>query len=243
MGFLDRFRRGRSDDQYSAGGSRIYRHEEAAEPVLSGGDPDLIEAIDAHIERHLGEPEGVFHQALSPYVHVDIHVVMPTQERPMITLVTSGMSERPMDAPSDDVSRAELVMALPPDWPIDHDAFDDERVYWPFRLLQNLAVLPHSFNTWLWFGHTVPNGDPPEPYAEDTQFCCALLFPVMTVDEPFTRLEHGDHTVTFLGVYPLYADEMQLKLEQGTDALVDGFEALQLTERLQPGRASAARAS
>ena len=161
-GGMNWFRR-RRKGEVSAGGSTIYRHEEAVEPVLSVGDPTLIEAISAHIEAHVGEPEGVYHQQLSPYVHVDIHVVPATDDRPWITLVTSGMSERAMVAPPElgsEFERAELVLALPPDWPVDHESFSDERHYWPFRLLQELAALPHQFNTWLWFGHTVPHGEP-----------------------------------------------------------------------------------
>jgi hypothetical protein len=145
--------------------------------------------------------------------------VPPADERPFYTLATSGMSERPMRAPSDGRAYAELVLALPPDWPMEPEAFEDERRYWPFRLLQTLATLPHQFETWLWIGHTVPNGDPPEPYAPDTGLCCAMLGPALTV-------------------LALHRDEMEAKLEGGMEALIDPLDQAGVTELLDPARPS-----
>jgi hypothetical protein len=236
--------RRRKRQAHSPGGSALLRHEQEAEPVLSVGDPELIEAVGAHIERHVGEPAGVLHQILSPYVHVDIHVVPPSEERPWTTLVTSGMSERAMAAPpelGEEFSRAELVLALPPEWPVDQESFADENVYWPFRLLQDLAALPHRFETWLWHEHTIPNGDPAEPYAPTTSLCCAMLGPPMLNGQEFGRLRLPDgRVVAFLAVYPLHAEEMRLKLEHGSEALIDRFADVGLTELLDPQRPSLA---
>ena len=240
MGFLDRFKRG---DEVSPGGSEIYRHTESRQPGTTPADAILIEAIEAHIEQHIAKPEFVWHQLLSLYVHVDIHIVPPADERPWITLVTSGMSERAMNAPpelGDEVTRAELVMALPPDWPTGQEAMQDERNHWPFRLLQMLAALPHEYDTWLWIGHTIPNGDPPEPYADSTGLCCAMLFPAETAGEDFVQMRTGDHVVTFLGVFPLYEDEMRLKLEGGADELGRRLDEAGVTELLDPTRPSVA---
>ena len=53
------------------------------------------------------------------------------------------------------LERAELAIALPPDWKLDEGSMKDERWYWPFRLLKVLARLPISSDTWLGFGHTM----------------------------------------------------------------------------------------
>ena len=158
----------------SRGGSRIYRHDNPAPAELAEGDQGLIDAVSDHVRKHFGEPESVLHEIISTYVHVDLHVVMPTEERPVITVVTSGMSERPM--PGD--VYAELMLVLPPTWPTQGDpAFETEEGYWPYRLLKTLARLPHEFQTRLWLGDTVPNGDPPERYARNTKLCGALIAP------------------------------------------------------------------
>ncbi len=135
---------------------------------------------------------------------------------------------------------AELTIALPADWPTDHEGFDDERVYWPIRLLKSLGRLPHDHSTFLWYGHTIPNGDPPGPYAADTDLCCALVSPPIGAPVEFNELVVGDRTVRFLGVIPLYEDEMRLKLAKGTDALLDRFDDAGIGDIVVPGRANVA---
>jgi hypothetical protein len=208
----------------------VYRHEAPDEDlVLASGDDESIAAIGAHIEEHLGPIDSVFHELVSDRVHVDIHRVPPTDEVPFLTLVTSGMSDRPMNAPDelDGVDYAELVMFLPPMWKLDEEDLEDERNYWPVRQLKRLARLPHRYDTWLWESHSVPNGDPPEPFAPDTELCGVVLIPPILAPEGFETLELGpDKTVHFFAVMPLYAEEMQVKLENGVDALygmVDEF--------------------
>jgi hypothetical protein len=233
VGLFDRLRR-------TPGGDNVYVYDESRPPEATTGDADLIEAVAAHIEAHIGEPDLVFHQLVSEYVHVDIHIVNPSEERPWFTLVTSGMSERPMTTPDGigaEYSRAELTMALPPDWPIQSK---EERHYWPFRILQQIATLPHRFGSWVWTNHTIPNDDPPQPYAEDTGFCCALLgVPLLAADD-FVHMTHGDHAVTFLGIYPLYEDETNFKLNDGAKALNERLSAAGVTELLDPSRPSVA---
>jgi Suppressor of fused protein (SUFU) len=217
----------------SGPGSPIIRHEEWAEPQISGGDPRLIEAIEAHVTEHFGAPTAVWHQIVSLYVHVDVHVVEPTPERPVYTLVTSGMSERPMRSADGD-RYAELMMVLPPTWPSD--------ARWPFTLLQDLAELPHGFDTTLWTGHTVPHGDPPKPYAPETKLCGALLMPPLLAPEGFETLVHDDREIRFFAVIPLHRDEMQLKLDQGLDPLLDLLDDAEVTEILDADRPSVAPA-
>ena len=126
-------------------------------------------------------------------------------------------------------------MALPPDWPI-HSK--EERHYWPFRLLQSIAALPHKFDTWLWLNHTIPNDDPPMPYADDTGFCCALLSEPVLAGPDFLHMRHDDHTVVFLGICPLFEDETNFKLNEGAKALNERLEAASVTELLDPTRPS-----
>jgi hypothetical protein len=119
------------------------------------------------------------------------------------------------------------------------EELEDERKYWPIRLLKSLARFPHECKTWLGFGHTVPNGDPPAPFADDTDLCCALLLPPVRVPAAFYDLKLRDgREVNVYGVVPLYAEEMQLKLTCGTDALLERFDDAGVTELLEPRRAN-----
>ena len=219
------------EPQRSPDGTELKQYSERVHEAdaVSGGDERLIEAVGDHLTEHFGPEPAVFHEVVSPTVHVDLFLSAATDDRLFHVVTTCGMAELPMRPPGEevaDLTHAELFMLLPPDWPLEHEAFKDERNWWPLRLLKQLARLPHEYDTWLWTGHTVPNGDPPEPYAAGTGLCCALLVPPLGVPDGFAELERPDAaTIHFLMVLPIHQDEMRLKLDEGLDALVDRFDA------------------
>lgn len=119
-------------------------------------------------------PPARGHGLVSPSAHIDVPTVPPSADRPFRLLMSAGMSSRPMKTPpgAEEHRYAEIVLALPHDWPLTREAFADERHHWPMRWIERLARRPHELDPWLWFGRTVPNGDPPRPFADDT---CGLL--------------------------------------------------------------------
>jgi Suppressor of fused protein (SUFU) len=233
-------------EETSPGGSRIYRHQRSAsdEFQVSGGDPDLITAIEAHLDHSFGKTgDWVFHEIVSPTIHLDVHLVPPSDDFPFQRLVTSGMAEAPMSVPEgfEETAFAELTIALPSEWPLDQEALENESVYWPIRLLKALARLPHDYSTFLWYGHTIPNGDPPAPYAENTDLCGAIIIPPLLAPSGFGEVQLADgRRVRILGVLPLHGDEMQLKLDKGADALYDRLEQNQIADVIDPSRPSVA---
>jgi hypothetical protein len=103
-----------------------------------------------------------------------------------------------------------------------------------------MARLPHEYNTWLGYGHTVPNGDPPEAFASGTDLCgWILLPPFLSLSKDFFELRISDEkTIHFFALWPLHEDEMNLKLRKGADALLERFEAHGVTEVIQAARAT-----
>lgn len=202
------------------------------------GDSETIEAVSAHITRHVGPIHSVFHEVFSDLVHVDIHWVRPTQRRPFHTLVTSGMSDRPMAAPpgAEACTHAEVLVTLPADWRLTEADFNEERWYWPLRWLKILARLPHEFDTWLWDLHTVPNGDPPAPFADGTAFCCMMLVKPVSLPEEFWTLAIGDKTIHFFALLPLYREEVDHKLKHGGESLLPRFEKAGISDIVDPTR-------
>lgn len=197
------------------------------------GDGDNIDAIDAHVTQHIGPIAMVFHEIISDLVHIDVHWVKPTHDRPFHTLITSGMSDRPMTTPegAEAFRHAELVICLPPEWPMDQNKWKDPIHYWPIRTLKFLARFPHEYETWLSYLHTVPNGDPPEPFASSTKLCGAMLVPPIFVDAEFSTLKIDDEkTIFFWVVMPLYEEEMNFKLKQGGEALLDRFDKYDINQ-------------
>ena len=230
-------------DERSPSGSPIYRHAAAKEWQPPQGE-ECIEQISDHIEAHLGPVKSVFHEIVSDIVHIDVHFVQPTRAMPFVRLVTSGMSDLPMSTPAGaDVPRfAELMITLPPDWKLDAESFKDEAWYWPVRLLKSLARLPHQYDTWLGWGHTIPNGDPATTYDASVPFSGAIILPSMTAPQAFGTLDIDDSKrIAFLAVWPLLPGEMDFKLKHGTDALIDCFEKHRVRDAVDPKRRDATR--
>ncbi len=182
-----------------------------------------MEAVEGHIQQYFGEIENVFHELVSPDIHVDICIVPPSQERDYYTLVTMGMGAHRMNVPEELVEykleRAELLIALPANWKLDQESMKDEQWYWPVRLLKSLARLPINCDSWLGHGHTVENR---EPFADNTKLCTAILIgPQDTEDGSEVCILPGGEEVNFYQVISLYEDELDYKLEHDADALLD----------------------
>ncbi|MBX7222876.1 MAG: suppressor of fused domain protein [Blastocatellia bacterium] len=229
-----------SDEEFSEAGQPIYRHGERKQPFeLAEGDPNRIALISDHISRHLGPVEMVLHEIVSDLIHIDLHWVKPTPERNFHTLVTSGMSDRPMTVPpgAENFQFAELMVCLPPNWPVSQEAFTDEMNYWPIRWLKILARFPHEYGTWVGMGHSIPNGDPPEPLAPLAEMCCWLLLPPLLAPMEFYQLQVNPHkSIHFYAIVPIFREEMELKLRSGTDALLDKFDEFEVTELIDLDR-------
>ncbi len=227
--------------EHSASGAPILRHTDNGRDwrPTTYAEEEWLERIERHADRYLGEAESVFHELLSDTVHIDVHVIRPTPERNYYTLYTTGMSALPMHTPEDakDFAYAELMISLPPDWPLMEEALEESNYYWPIRWLKTLARLPHDYNTWLGWGHTIPHGDPAMPFAENTDMCALMVLPPLEVDEDFLALDMGDgRQVHFYAILPLYLEELEYKLVHGMDALLDKFEEHNINEIVDPKR-------
>lgn len=184
---------------------------------------DEIDIIEKHIEHYYGNFEFVFHEKVSPDIHVDICLIPPSEECNWYTLVTMGMGAHLMNVPNqlkeEQLERAELVICLPEYWKLDKEHLKDEKWYWPIRLLKELARFPGENNTWLGWGHTV-SYDGPLSYT--TELCASILInpPCGNVGGNTCTLPDGEE-VNFYQVIPLYRDELEYKLKNGTQKLLD----------------------
>lgn len=191
---------------------------------------DEMSAIEQHIQSTFGAFDQVLHELDSPDIHVDICVVPPSERRNYYTLVTMGMGAHRMNVPKElaeyKLERAELAIALPPDWKLDKDSMQEQRWYWPIGLLKVLARLPISNDTWLGFGHTM---EKQSPFEEDTELCAAILTGPQDMDLDTCGevcILPGGEEVNFYQVLPLYREEMEYKLEHDADALLERLEAV-----------------
>ena len=173
--------------------------------------------IRSHVERHIGRIERVF--AGDPALGTaDVLHVRPVNSRPYHTLVTAGMSRAEMRVPPDANAphRLELMMTLPEGWNP-----SDETSQWPIRVLQTLSKLPREREAWLGWGHTVPNGDPPQPLASQTELCGVIIAPSLLVPLAFYEIDIDGERVAFYSAIPLYREELELHAREGMAELLE----------------------
>ncbi|MGI5244270.1 suppressor of fused domain protein [Dactylosporangium sp. CA-139066] len=209
----------------------------AAEPLRD----EVAAAIDRHVEEFFGPVEFVWHEIASHLIQAHVYVVEPTERRPYRTLMTVGMSALPMRVPDGhEVSPfAELMIALPADWPLSDASIRDERYGWPVRVLKEVARLPFQYGTWIGEWHSVPNGDPAEPYAQGVPFAGVVVTPMLRVPAEARTIDAGGGTtIDLLALVPLHPAEVALKVQRGTDALIEVMDRGRVTELLDPARPS-----
>jgi hypothetical protein len=88
--------------------------------------------------------------------------------------------------------------------------------------LRWLAHFPHNANSWLGYGHTMPNGNPPAPFwGSEAMDTVLFMPPIVMKDQTLpTELILGSDPVHLLWVVPLTTAECNFKLKNGFDAIV-----------------------
>ncbi len=87
----------------------------------------------------------------------------------------------------------------------------------------------------------MPNGDPPEPYARNTKLCCVLIGPPLEVKADFGSIHvRSDKVIRVFALYPLFDEEVKLKLKKGADALYAAFEKHGITDVMDVRRTNCA---
>jgi len=245
MGLLDRFRR-KKKQEITPGGSPIYRYEDHQD---KGFQPPqdvgvYLEEIEAHFDQLFpGRENFVYHEILSDIVHIDIHIMKPTAEQPFYVVFTTGMSDLPMTLPDEirdreDLKYGELYLFLPGNWQVGGEGQTlrdvPSRYTWPIVVMKFLARFPHEYQTWLGFGHTIPNGAGYEPFDESVGFGGVAL---SWGDGPLSTLKTKDgKEIHFYQVIPAYKEEIEYKLKYGMSAFLDKFNAAEVGPILDPNR-------
>jgi len=209
----------------------------------SKGDVEIIQSVGDHIQKHIGEIAIVFHEKVSTDIHIDVYHVAPSQSRPFHTLISCGMSEKSMSTPADweDGRFAEVMICLPPSWPVDATAFKNEEHHWPIRILKGLARYPHENRTWLYAGHGVVWSDPPQPFASNTKMTSIVLrYPSLVPKDARTIRTSAGKQILLWAIAPLYIEEWEFKDRNGFEALEDLLLENGITELLDPKRTNVA---
>lgn len=203
------------------------------------------EARDAAFEEIIGsEYESFVDDRDEPRIEVRRYRGQPVKNGPECDVwVTSGMSDVEMTDDDGDAIRRELVFYAPPGgdyanalvtvarFPFEHDTYLDHRhsvrVYGSFFLPGGAEALIAS-------------------ETEDTFDTSKIALPHVLLLWPLLKhhqglgeeLEIEDCPVEFLWVVPISQAELELKLEKGTDAILDLFETHRHPWLFDPARKS-----
>jgi hypothetical protein len=199
--------------------------------------------IKAHVEANLGTIRSGFQEKWGDLSYPDVLFVRASLEKPYHVFVTCGVSNNPMNVPEEmaEYSRAELVIALPQSWPLGENSIKKEESNWPMRWLKRVGRLPHDQKTWIGQGHTFSNGDPWKPIA-DTDFAGALTLSPFGLSPEFFQLQtkQGERII-FYYLFPLYQQEIDLKLRKGSEALEKLFHKHDIDFVIDPARTNVAK--
>ena len=210
MGFFDRFKK--------------KEKKEDLMPLYLYDEKDLNE-VDEYISKALGNFENVFHEIISPDIHLDVCFIPPTNEEPFFKLVTMGAGAYEMAIPDEwkeyRLERAEYVIYVPKEWNLKSPEIAD---YWPIKVLKDVARLPILCDTWLSFGHTTQDDEEGSPYAPNTKFNSVVL-DFCENHQGEVRLETSSgKTINFYQVIPLYPEELEFKMNNNAETLIDLFD-------------------
>lgn len=229
------------EDLVSLSGAPIYRYQQAVDAPTSlhqAKHARQRRQLRQHIEQQLGAPQQVF---TDPSTQLQILHIPASFKRPLQTLVSLGMSLEAMQVPARFQANPwlELMLFLPPDWRLDQAALSQGLWSWPLAELFFLAQFPHKYNTWLGWGHTLPNGEPIEAFAANTDLTAVIMLPPIHVPADFYRLQiNPQKQIDFLAVVPIYTTEMRYKLRLGSQALLKQFDAFNIDDVIDIKRAN-----
>ncbi len=185
--------------------------------------------LERHIEKYAGPIAIRFENLL---------VVRATENRACHLVVTTDLSDAPMPKAKPEWKWAELCALLPPDWPLDPEIWQNDINFgWPMRELQRLTRFSRETQTWLGFGHSIPNGTPPVPFAPSTQQCASFLLPPLEMPEKFARLRLEDGEIlNFWAIVPITKDELALKVNQKAPTLIEKLSNKGVSDIIDPTR-------
>ncbi|MEC1792465.1 suppressor of fused domain protein [Bacillus vallismortis] len=165
-------------------------------------------------------------------VSVNIHIIPPSMNQNFVTLVTTGMSDEPMDYSKEEsmFKYAELLLKLPSSWKVEEDNMKNEDHYWPIGWLRKVAHIPHIYDGWLDEGVILPNGEPPQSFASNTKLSCIMVCRPQELGLDKVHTKQGD--IKILSLVPIYEEERILALEKGYEYLLKKMSEQGITDVL-----------
>lgn len=189
---------------------------------------ELAKRFGAHRVMDVPTTEGEM-----PLIMLDLEL-----RSPVSVLMTNGLSNYKMPVPEKVAGREfnELFFCLPSYW--EWEDMDNPRTNWVFKWIQRLAKYVIENNTWFGHGHTMPCGANMESLSPTMlQNHFFLSDPILLENELAPIIVDG-REIHFLGIIPIFSDEMDYKQSKGTFKLLEKLRNKGVTEQLDDFRAT-----
>ena len=151
-------------------------------------------------------------------------------------LITKNLSEYKMPVHEKHLGEEynELYFLLPSYWAIDD--LENEKFNWIFPWIKRLEEYVVKNKTWFGHGHTMPCGKPNKALSSSMLQNHFMLTRPILAHEDLKNLKTTEKTVGFLGIIPIFEDEMDFKQGKGTAKLLGKFKSAGITEKLDDFR-------
>ncbi len=189
---------------------------------------ELAKRFGAHRVQDVPTKEGEM-----PLIMLDLEL-----RSPVSVLMTNGLSDYRMPVPEKMAGREhnELFFCLPSYW--EWEDMDNPRTNWVFNWIQRLAKYVVEKETWFGHGHTMPCGANMESLSETmTQNHLFLSDPIL-LEMELTPVKFEGKEIHFLGIIPIFSDEMDYKQGRGTFKFMQKLRGKGVTEELDDFRAT-----
>jgi len=183
------------------------------------------ELVETHIEEFFEDAEiTVFHEIPTYDIHLDVYHIKP-KNAVFEMLMTSGMSSIAMNISSiqkdaENYQFAELMTLIPAGIDFGATYPSGKKHDWIIAMIKQAAKFPHFYDTWIGVGHSIQAEESIIPYSNSTKFCGCLVLPTMTFPEEFQTIKSLNGIINVYGLFPLYKEELQFKIENGFNKFV-----------------------
>ena len=173
----------------------------------------------------------------SPFSSHD-YLLIDDKKNSVSILCSYGLSNYFMTVPDKlkGRERNELYFALPSYWEI--NSLENERFNWVFYWLDKLTDYVIEKKSWFGPGHTIPCGSPFKAISSTMKSNHFLLSDPILFEEELVPIQTEKGIVYFLGVIPIFEDEMDYKQGKGTFKLMTKLKNQGITEKLDDFRST-----
>jgi hypothetical protein len=160
----------------------------------------------------------------------------PNQANTSSVLMTNGLSDFKMPVHEKHMGEEynELYFLLPNYWNI--EAIENPKFNWVFSWLQRLKNFAIEKKAWYGHGHTFPCGQEMQSLSTSMLQNHFILTRPIELDEDLAEIVLEDRSIGFLGVIPIFPDEMDFKQGRGTVQLFEKLRTFNVTEKLDDFR-------